>query len=320
MQVIVRVYANVKGLAKTYKEMEILPESASLDEFVRGFNMVDAMCDYVDAGNGKECSDEKVKGRPRTVGQRSVSADFCKATFRNNLADVHCQQVFFGGTADNGYARLLGPFIEDEMVRRRITLLEGPPFAHELADIKDRFSIVSFDNVFRSQKLVNIKRRVSFHLTPPGTPSADYATAAARAPSTPIPASATQQGSAVSRRPVMAEILQNRLGQRVDSLLSYSQQDFLSLKSRKLCNSFHLLRRCPYLDNYGNCQHEHGERLNDRQMVALRAVARQSPCPSGLYCSDPDCLFGHRCTRDNCLRTNCRFSPDMHDVNTNVVS
>jgi hypothetical protein len=78
VQVIVRVYANVKGLAKTYKEMEILPESASLDEFVRGFNMGDAMCDYVDAGNGKECSDEKVKGRPPTVGQCSVSADFAK--------------------------------------------------------------------------------------------------------------------------------------------------------------------------------------------------------------------------------------------------
>ena len=76
MQVIVRVYANVKGLAKAYKEMEILPESASLDEFVRGFNMGDAMCDYVDAGNGKECSDEKVKGRPPTVRQCSVSADF----------------------------------------------------------------------------------------------------------------------------------------------------------------------------------------------------------------------------------------------------
>jgi hypothetical protein len=63
VQVIVRVYANVKGLAKTYKEMEILSQSASLDEFIRGFNMGDAMCDYVDAGNGKECSDEKIKGR-----------------------------------------------------------------------------------------------------------------------------------------------------------------------------------------------------------------------------------------------------------------
>jgi len=62
VQVVVRVYANVKGLAKAYKDMEILPEFACFEEFIRGFNMGDVRCDYVDAGNGKECSDEKVKG------------------------------------------------------------------------------------------------------------------------------------------------------------------------------------------------------------------------------------------------------------------
>ena len=61
LQVVIRVYANVKGLAKTYKEMEIMPK---FDEFIRGFNMGDALCDFIDAGNGKECSDEKVKGKP----------------------------------------------------------------------------------------------------------------------------------------------------------------------------------------------------------------------------------------------------------------
>jgi hypothetical protein len=67
VQVIIRVYANVKGLTKTYKEMELLSET-TFDEFVRGFNMGDAMCDYIDAGNGKECSDEKVKGGPHDAG------------------------------------------------------------------------------------------------------------------------------------------------------------------------------------------------------------------------------------------------------------
>ena len=62
IQVVIRVYANMKGLAKTYKDAEVLPQLASFDEFVRGFNMGDSMCDYVDAGNGKECSDEKMKG------------------------------------------------------------------------------------------------------------------------------------------------------------------------------------------------------------------------------------------------------------------
>lgn len=62
MQVVVRIYSNCQGLARTYEEMGVLPQTAVFNDFVRGFNMGDTMCDYVDAGNGKECSDEKVKG------------------------------------------------------------------------------------------------------------------------------------------------------------------------------------------------------------------------------------------------------------------
>lgn len=81
LQVIIRVYANVKGLANTYKEMDVVSEP-TLDQFVRGFNMGDAMCDYIDAGNGKECSDEKVKGmvatQLRTVAGGPSVADLGK--------------------------------------------------------------------------------------------------------------------------------------------------------------------------------------------------------------------------------------------------
>ena len=236
------------------------------------------------------------------------------------MADIHCQQILFGGTADNGYARLLGPHTEDHAVRGRVTLLEGPPFARELADIKDKFRTVSFEEVFRSQKLVNNKRRVSFHTTPPATPKADYASAAAKAPPALAPSSAAQRGSTAPRMPVPFDVFRNRLGQRVDAPLEYSQVEFLILKNRKLCNSFHLLGKCPYKDATGKCQHDHKEKLSPRQMVALRAVARQSPCPSGLSCSDPDCYHGHRCTRDNCAVSACRFSSAMHGVDTNIVS
>ena len=234
--------------------------------------------------------------------------------------------MFFGGTADNGYARLLGPLIEDEAACRRITLLEGPPFARELADIKDSFRTVSFDNVFRDQKLV--KRRVSFQLSRPGTPSADYAAAAASAPTAPSAPSVTPQGPAAPKNSmateapqnaVTADVLRNSQGQRVDSPLSYSMQEFVNLKNRRLCNSYHILGRCPFLEFHGNCQHDHKVKLNDRQKAALRAVARQSPCQAGLYCSDMDCLAGHRCTRINCPRTNCRFPLAMHNVDTKVV-
>ena len=164
--------------------------------------------------------------------------------------DVHCQHILFGGTADNGYARLLAPLIEDEAARTRIILLEGPPFAQELADLQDKFRTVSFDNIFRSEKLGNVKRRVSFRVPTPKTPPADYA-AVAGASSAVAPASVTQPSLAVSRKAVKPAVLQNKLGQRVDSPLTYTQADLVRLSTRKLCNHFYLQGSCPYFEKWG---------------------------------------------------------------------
>lgn len=236
------------------------------------------------------------------------------------MTDAHCQHILFGGSADNGYARVLEPYVEDETVRGKITLLEGPPFARELAVIKDKFRVASFANVFRHQKLFNNKRRISFHITPPATPSVDYASVAGKAPSTSAPPPTTQLSP--SRVPVSTQVLRNRMGQRVDAPLKYSFDDFMSLKARKLCNSFHLLGKCSSraFENYGKCQHDHDGTLNRSEMEALRAVARQSPCQRGLECNDPDCPFGHRCTRINCAMGDCRFSRAMNNVDTKIVS
>jgi hypothetical protein len=63
IQVKVCVYANAKGLAKKYREANILADVTEFDAFIRGFNMEDGLCDYIDAGNGKECSDAKLRGQ-----------------------------------------------------------------------------------------------------------------------------------------------------------------------------------------------------------------------------------------------------------------
>lgn len=59
----IRVYANVKGLASVYCYNKILDSADDLDMFVRGFNMGYPMGDFVDAGDGKECADSKLKGK-----------------------------------------------------------------------------------------------------------------------------------------------------------------------------------------------------------------------------------------------------------------
>ncbi|KAI8158532.1 hypothetical protein K4K49_003020 [Colletotrichum sp. SAR 10_70] len=85
-QVMIRVYANLKGLAKVYHDAQILNNVETLNDFVRGFNRGSYLCDFVDAGNGKECADEKVK-----------------ENFEFGLNDVHCRRVLLGGSGDNGF-------------------------------------------------------------------------------------------------------------------------------------------------------------------------------------------------------------------------
>jgi hypothetical protein len=58
----IRVYANVDGLRKAYREANLLSADQNLTGFVHGFNQADDSCDFVDVGNGKECSDIKLKG------------------------------------------------------------------------------------------------------------------------------------------------------------------------------------------------------------------------------------------------------------------
>ncbi|WDK21143.1 hypothetical protein CGRA01v4_12432 [Colletotrichum graminicola] len=305
LQFVVRVFANMQGLAKTYTEMGTIRDPGVLSEFVRGFNMTNAMCEFVDAGNGKECADEKMKGN-----------------FEFGVADVHCRHVLFGASADSGYARLLGSHLETDEVPKKVILIEGPPFAKELSGISDRFRVASFDKVFRRKKLINIKRKVPDHTTPPPTPSSDYASAAAK----PVLSSSAQISSQPHRSmsvlalPIRG-VYRNKAGQRVDPRVSYSQHDFFIMQQKRMCNSFHLTGRCPYKETLGRCSYEHGQSPSPKELEALRAVARQSYCPSGLNCNDPNCLLGHQCPRDDCNGTSCRckFPLHLHNIDKKIV-
>ncbi|WQF80702.1 hypothetical protein CDEST_05716 [Colletotrichum destructivum] len=307
LRVVVRVFANLKGLAMTYTEMGTIHNPDVLYEFVRGFNMTNAMCDFVDAGNGKECADEKLK-----------------ANFKFSVDDVHCRHILFGASADSGYVRLLGSYLETEEVRKKVILIEGPPFAQELAEIRHRFRVASFNKVFRRQKLVNFKRKVSgYYVTPPPTPSSDYASAAAKPASSSAPVHMPRRSSASSNAAssVLGEIVRNKAGKRVDPPLSYALQDFNMMKNRKLCNNFHLTGRCYHMETWGRCSHEHGQSPTHKELQALVALARHSYCHTGLDCNDPNCVFGHQCPREDCNGASCRykFPLELHNIDKKIV-
>lgn len=241
--------------------------------------------------------------------------------FKLYFDDIHCRHIVFGGSADNGYARMLEPYLQSEADRSRITLVEGPPFAPELARIKDKFRTLSFPEILRSQKLPVVRSTppqapVTVSVTAPNA-SSGYASAAARPPSPGKMRPAPETPPVSSSRGGEKVVARNAQGQRVDIPLQYQKQDFFDIRPLKLCNNYHLLGGC-YQGK--SCSHEHGERLGPRKLMALRAIARTAPCSWGLECDDPECISGHRCTKPNCVRSRCWFGEEMHDVDTKIVS
>jgi hypothetical protein len=305
------VYANVKGMSKAYKDASILSEQYVFGEFVQGFNMADPLCDFVDAGTGKECSDEKLKGKEKPHLTPKALADNLSENFKLHIADIHCKRVIFAGSADNGYARLLGPYSTDGEQAKRVTMLEGPPFAKELKDLVQKFATTSFETVFRKSKLPS--QRVSSSITPPASPAANYSGAIVHG-LPPRPSTVTPSQSDSSRE-VAPIVLRNSKGQRVDSQLRYTSTDVSILIKKKLCNPYYLRGRCPYV----KCSHPHNEKLSSKQLEALRHIARLSHCNSGLECRDAFCIYGHQCPFEGCTGgAACRFPRVMHGVDTKV--
>jgi len=63
-KIIIRVYANLRGLSRTYTAAKIMPADVSYLNFVSGFTHIHPLTDFVHAGNQKEAADAKLKGMP----------------------------------------------------------------------------------------------------------------------------------------------------------------------------------------------------------------------------------------------------------------
>lgn len=65
-RILIRVYANLRGLGKAYVDHNILSSTDIFSNFVLGFNKAHPLCDFIDAGNHKEAADNKLRGRCET--------------------------------------------------------------------------------------------------------------------------------------------------------------------------------------------------------------------------------------------------------------
>ena len=61
MDIMVRAYANFKGLAKVCVDKGIVTKDLDLSLFAHGFTERQALFDFVDVGAGKEGADNKIR-------------------------------------------------------------------------------------------------------------------------------------------------------------------------------------------------------------------------------------------------------------------
>ena len=74
LKVLILVCCDLKGLSSTLYNNSVIERPKDFLEFVRGFNKAHPMCYFIDAGSGKECSDDKLQGRLKSVTCRCLSS------------------------------------------------------------------------------------------------------------------------------------------------------------------------------------------------------------------------------------------------------
>jgi len=62
-RIVVRIYVNMIGLSRSYHSAGILESPSDFERFARGFNRTLPLFDIVDAGNEKECADDKIRSK-----------------------------------------------------------------------------------------------------------------------------------------------------------------------------------------------------------------------------------------------------------------
>lgn len=71
--IIVRAYANTRGLGRALRRSGKMRENADLASFARGFTQRQGLFDFVDVGSGKEEADEKIRGKSSLQESKQLS-------------------------------------------------------------------------------------------------------------------------------------------------------------------------------------------------------------------------------------------------------
>ncbi|KAL8993667.1 MAG: hypothetical protein Q9169_006178 [Polycauliona sp. 2 TL-2023] len=305
VKIIVRVYANIEGLLKKFAYIGFAEEEKAMRQFVAGFTQSQPLFDFIDAGQGKERADHKIKEQ--------------LSLFANN---VQCKHIMLGVAHDNGYVPTLDPY-KNSALASRITLLKPGhgQLGREFRGLP--FEVLQFDSIFHATELTNERALSKLQYIPtwPANPP-PQATVPHRERKSPTTTNHHTTNRPTSRNPIYpGPILLNQDDERVDEYLG-TPSEFTEklLKSRinngqKLCNNHYLLQRCIA---GSTCQYSHEPTLAREELVAFALKARLSRCNKLSKCRDRLCVSGHVCPQGvGCSRKICTFAK-VHHVDPTV--
>lgn len=101
---IVHIAMNMAGLANQYLKLKINRGIADFVAFVRGFNMMDALFQIVDAGQEKACADFKIKGQTTFCASQILWLTET-GILEREMQNLHCyggklRHIFLGALSD----------------------------------------------------------------------------------------------------------------------------------------------------------------------------------------------------------------------------
>lgn len=129
-KIVVRIYANVKLLAESCVFAGIVGNPFAVEEFVKGFTSARKLFTFIDV---------------------PITSDKIAEQFKLYLYNYHCRQILLGGSHENGYAHVIQQHTNDVEAIARLTLLEGSPFAPQLAALP--FNKTKFPALFREREI-----------------------------------------------------------------------------------------------------------------------------------------------------------------------
>ncbi|KAL8711232.1 MAG: hypothetical protein Q9220_004377 [cf. Caloplaca sp. 1 TL-2023] len=258
--ILVRAYANVKGLGKACVKNKWMSPSAELTSFASGFTGRHPLFDFVNVGAGKERADHKIR-----------------SCFEFYVTNMQCKHVVLGVSHDSGYVPFLESFVGDGSLQDRVSLLHGHQVNSGIRNLGFKRQI-QFDSVFASGLVLQGQSDSQWKSNGVGGSQS-------RASKGPFVAPSVDSSK-------LGPIFKDGEGRRMDRPLDVDQAVVRRLLKSNLCVWLFLKGICK------GCERNHAHAaLSAQEYDALWSIARQGQCfayKKGGGCSDATCVYGHR--------------------------